>query len=402
MHTLIKSLEDYFNGYNKIKKVIARPSNMVDREEAHDILVNLYCEHRYMFPDNFRYNVNDNIHAALDNIGLEWSNHSGRFISRLMRALPEFSDYAGILGDRITRRAYHSQPAVYYLSIADTIFWYDGNFGKDDSCWWNSFSESRDVFIDDANGIGLLWHRNDQDYRNGIGRLWIAPIRDRIDGRNDDLLFCFNQYGESGGIPIRIERTAQILTELIPNTKTVKGYLRNDVNCDIPYINGSGMYIAPIDSSIREDHHVTVEWGRYMDECYECNNDISEDEINHSDINGHDYCESCFNDIFTCCNHCGEEMYRRNAARVNYDYYCNSCLNRYFTECSNCNEYFYNDEITEQDYNPYCEDCFQSEFTQCNECNEYYSNDEMKDGYCNGCYPEEIDQTSFLDALTAD
>ena len=159
------------------------------------------------------------------------------------------------------------------------------------------------------------------------------------------------------------------------------------------------MYIAPIDSGIREDHHVTVEWGRYMHECYECNNDISEDEINHSDINGHDYCESCFNDIFTCCNHCGEEMYRRNAAQVNYDYYCNSCLSRYFTECSNCNEYFYNDEITEQDYNPYCEDCFQSEFTQCNECNEYYSNDEMKDGYCNGCYPEEIEQPSFIDAL---
>ena len=395
MNALINALENYFNGYNKVKTVIIPRSKIVDREETFDILTSVYYDNYRHFSHDFDFI--SKVNNALETIGMEWSNHSGRFIARLMRALPEFSDFAGIIGDRITRRAYKSRDEKWLLSIADQIFWKDGNFGHDNSCWFGGYSESRDVFIDDACGIALLWHYN-QDPFNGNGRVWIAPIREN----REDLLFLFNQYGEVNGKTIRIEHTAKVLTQILPETNFISGELYNDTNGDIPYINGNnGMYIAPETSLISNGIEIHVEWGEDDSiTCDNCGNRIDDDEIyTHGYRN---YCESCYDELYTTCEYCGDSTYRDDAVYIESEqsYYCEYCADNHFTTCEYCGKLYANDTMTEIDRSNYCEDCLSDNFATCDDCNEYIPRDELieLDGsyYCESCNADEIEKTAAL------
>jgi hypothetical protein len=413
MTTYIEDLVNYFDGYNNVKSVSLPALNEVNMSIVESILYRTLTDNdtdiRRALNDLgtswYNFNFSDMVRDAMRLTGNEWLNHNGRFTRRLMHNLPRWMQpYAGTIGESITRRAYNPSETTYKLSISDRIFWDDGNFGKKYSCWWGSFEESRQVFTDN-NGIALLTHDNHDAY-NGIARLWIAPI-------DNDMIFCFNQYGnDANGNAIRIEDSGRILTEIIPDSKIICGYLYNNDSDDIPYINGNtGLFVIPADSKLRDGYTEHVDWGdgegENHEHCNNCGNRIDEDDAQYFD--GDAYCQSCFDDRFIYCGICNETYRKRDATYSNTDdeYYCDSCYSEKFFECSECNCETSRDDLMEHGYSEYCPDCFNDLFFQCSNCSEFYSVDDAvridDDDYCATC-AEEIDSqvTKTVELVTTE
>ncbi len=399
MHTYIRALEYYFGDYNRVKTVSVPSDEIVDTGIVESVLYNIIAnndrEIRQALNDAgtswYSYNFGYMIHDAIQNTDSRWITERGRYTKRLMRNLPAWlQDYAGTIGESIQRRAISLNPTNYLVSITNTIFWSDGNFGKKYSCWWGSYEESQDVFLNYANGIGLLFHDDPNDAHNGIGRLWIAPLHER----GEDCLFLFNQYGDYNNKPIRIEDSARILNTIIPETKAMNANLHNDVNGDIPYINGnSGIMIVEKTSSFVEYHDIHVNWGEPESEHWTCNRcgDRIDDEDELRTYEDNYYCASCFDRYFTICYQCGETVRNRDASTSQTDgeTYCDSCYSVLFCECSECGQEIDRDNVMLYDWTEYCEDCFNERYARCYNCDDYFPIDEMQElddnQYCNDC-----------------
>lgn len=331
----------------------------------------------------------------LDVLSTTQENPYGKFIETVYHR--HFHDfYSGYrtekakseIGERIQREALEGGALNWLVSISNTIFWEDGNFGHNGSCWWGGFGESQPVFLDNG-GIGLLWHDDPDDPRNGIGRCWISPLD------NGRILFLFNQYGkDQNGKSIRIENTARAIARLLGEDYTANnGSLRNGASCDIPYINGnSGCYIAHKDT--RTDGNFVVYWEGYENRkaCANCGNYHNEDDMFYIDDDF--YCEECTNDLFVSCEHCGGWTRRDKCFTANDSAYCEFCYNRFFVECEHCEQAINKrDAIKDGDGNSYCESCFCELFTACAACGDTILQDsaiqsDSGEPYCPSCYDD--------------
>lgn len=155
------------------------------------------------------------------------------------------------------------------------------------------------------------------------------------------------------------------------------------------------------------DHHVDESSSLVCDYCSEetyicecCGDRIREDDIHCTD-NGV-YCEYCFNDNFTWCDHCQEYESNDNGQYVESigEWVCDYCLNHYFTRCDQCGEWFNDDDIVDHDSGSYCESCFDDNFSYCEECEEYFPNKETtyynNKILCLSCYDEIMEEEEEL------
>jgi hypothetical protein len=154
--------------------------------------------------------------------------------------------------------------------------------------------------------------------------------------------------------------------------------------------------------------------------CYDCGGNCSTDYC----YDGEYYCESCYNENFSHCDHCGITVFRDDICEVRTSrygtaYVCSDCMNDHYHYCDRCGEYYRSveevdvngsieywcdlcvsdyaytceecgclfTEVEEIEGDYYCEDCASSKFEVCDRCEEYSSEITSVGGknYCENC-----------------
>jgi len=127
--------------------------------------------------------------------------------------------------------------------------------------------------------------------------------------------------------------------------------------------------------------------------CNECGQIYDKEEL--IDQNQAFYCDDCFNEKFFSCYNCGDVQDINNGyTGVDNENYCQECFNDMFSICCCCDETTFNDYSYNHDGEMYCGDCFSENFTYCESCGEHYPNNDMcyseneEMYYCQDCYSD--------------
>jgi hypothetical protein len=143
-------------------------------------------------------------------------------------------------------------------------------------------------------------------------------------------------------------------------------------DCEFIYLNmQSGEYCFN-----EQDGGYQGQGGRYT--CCHCNDRISEDDV-HS--NGdHDYCQSCFSELYVYLDYQGRNQYREG------DYYRDDTRC-----CERCDEHRYREDFTEVEGETVCLPCYEEDATHCSHCDEdvWAANTHSthnEDVICDTCY----------------
>jgi hypothetical protein len=300
---------------------------------------------------------------------LEVVNKKGRILKRFANWVKsehgiKLSDSVlGIIGDTLQRHL-NSTEQTYFYDFTDTIDWDNGQFGKDDSCWWGCYEESQDVYISNG-GWGIRFYQDDdQDDDNGIGRTWIYP--------HNGMLLGFNSYGVSR------PQTSKVLKAIFAEHGIKLHYKRcsieNSQNDSIPYINGdSGFVLYPDDvdgDDVPDSYDLDMETNNNKEHCSHC--DCVLDEYDYYSLGEYQYCESCTNRLFSYCDGCEEYCDKDDVHLTNDDrYLCEYCLKREeYVECYECNKWT-DETIEDSNGDDFCEECADKHLTHCDECDVY-------------------------------
>lgn len=115
-------------------------------------------------------------------------------------------------------------------------------------------------------------------------------------------------------------------------------------------------------------------------------------------VGGLYYCNECYEEAFTTCEHCGREMRRDEAYSVlgsegYFEEWCPTCRWHHATRCEDC------EELVSDDYSRWvrnhgrvCDGCLER-YYYCNECYEYYTEEDYNfdADACVFCRPREED-----------
>ncbi len=114
--------------------------------------------------------------------------------------------------------------------------------------------------------------------------------------------------------------------------------------------------------------------------CHSCDyGEIEEgEELQHG---GEIYCESCYSEIFSCCEHCNEtvhtdEIYQVRDTHNRESYVCEYCRDNNYSQCENCEECFA--DTVEHESSNYCNSCFEDLFAFCDVCEEHAEIDSVQ------------------------
>lgn len=274
----------------------------------------------------------------------------------------------------------------YIIRVINNFTWKDGQFGKGDSCWWSCYKNSRYTLYY-YGGYGVLFYPTDCvdfDDDDGIGRVWVYPV-------DDTLAITFNSYGNEPKVAAAV--VAKLLENLTGKTHYYgKRYVHNDEDSNCPYINGDnghnndgGSKCFAIYSENKPEDTITIcmqEKAGYFSNirtCHSCGDEYSEDSM-QEDSGGYWYCSECYNERYTSCGRCGDEI-RRDYTRSfenNDNDYCESCFDYLFSfVCYSCEESFDDNEneTIDVDENSYCENCASRCLTHCEQHDIYYTSD---------------------------
>lgn len=106
-------------------------------------------------------------------------------------------------------------------------------------------------------------------------------------------------------------------------------------------------------------------------ECCNCGESYSEDDMYWAD-NGH-YCSSCYNDMYSSCEGCGDSISNDDACFTpSGEPYCEHCFHQNYFYCAQCGEVFTNDEARSHNGTDYCDSCFNDKFVVCEECEDSF------------------------------
>jgi hypothetical protein len=175
-------------------------------------------------------------------VGVQWQTKQGNFTKRLSRLVyntlkqaiqpAELSQIGCIARDHSTAVDFHIETTRYLNMSAE-------DFYHEDSCWWQSYSESR-CTLKSNGGFGL---RSFSDSGEVTGRAWVMPLTGNSDHLTPtfetlapEAFVVFNGYGDwSGYVP------ARIVSHMAGWT-----YRKITFGCALMFINSdSGYLIAP-------------------------------------------------------------------------------------------------------------------------------------------------------------
>jgi len=138
----------------------------------------------------------------------------------------------------------------------------------------------------------------------------------------------------------------------------------------------------------RSDGSLDSTWGELEDEgsvtCENCGYRINIDSSYC--VGDYSYCESCYNELFFCCESCQESCGRDDVVHIENtgEYVCQYCADTYYHQCWECDEYFSTDEVYTVDGDQLCCESCLNNYTQCKSCGCYFSTCD-DDGHCENC-----------------
>jgi hypothetical protein len=318
-------------------------------------------------------------------------NKSGRLLKRFNRFVKQATGHEidsamlGKIGDKL--QYYVNQAKSFTIDFHDCIDWDDGMFGHSGSCWWGMYEESRDTF-DNAGGWSIRFYDGMNDTQ-GIGRTWVYPM--------DDALVCFNSYGTTRADVSKVIKRVFAGHDIELHYHACE--VENSNSSTIPYINGgTGFVLAESGHDFLTAGNIDVDMEVEGDDRYTCDHcgDRIDEDYTFSGAGGDGiYCESCYNDLFSSCERCGETFDNSDVHHVyghnRYDYLCEHCMERVgAVKCDDCGDWVVDEYTVMQDSeNAYCESCAErnAEFTcQCGERFEYAMDDRDTCESCDWVY----------------
>lgn len=198
-----------------------------------------------------------------------WQTREGNFTKRLsklahkqyaLKVPPALLTQAGNIGRDNSTGADLSVEMTRDLNLPAEDFYHE------DSCWWQSYSESR-CSLKQNGGIGMRTFDNEYGYERVAGRAWVQPLKqdDRgelqptFDALTADAFMVYNGYGDlSGYVPARIVADMHGMT-----------YRKVSFDMNPQYVNNGAGYLVtteeiaqkhPAGSSVRiyADTHSTL------------------------------------------------------------------------------------------------------------------------------------------------
>jgi hypothetical protein len=222
---------------------IALPAGVISEEGIHSI-VRLVREHYYALDaDSEDYESRSrwwNLSHEVYSMDARWQTKEGNFTKRLsklahksqgLKVPPAMLSAVGCIARD------NSHGSELELEFTRNLNLSAADFYHEDSCWWQSYSESR-CALKTNGGIGMRTFQGD-----GVtGRAWVMPLRADEDGGLEatfdsltpDAFMVFNGYGDlSGYTPARIVAHMAGLT-----------YRKIEFGCSPMYVNGGSGYLV--------------------------------------------------------------------------------------------------------------------------------------------------------------
>jgi hypothetical protein len=180
----------------------------------------------------------------LDTLGDTWQTKEGNYTKRLSKLAhksqglkfpPELLSQVGCIARD------NSTGVDFQVEVTRNLNLPAEDFYHEDSCWWQSYSESR-CALKSNGGIGMRTFSNEYGYDRVRGRAWIMPLRLDGDGElqatfdslTPDAFIVFNGYGDlSGYAPARIVAHMAGMT-----------YRKIGFDCSPMYVNNNSGYLV--------------------------------------------------------------------------------------------------------------------------------------------------------------
>ena len=264
------------------------------------------------------------------------------------------------------------------------------------SCWWGGYEHSTHN-LEYAGGLGLLVYTEpEMKDHQGVARLWIVTD-------DNGYLIGFNPYANIPGIVSYSTGTDQkmdrvfkpILAQILGLTGSIDDYYFSCPSTDIN--NSEGMYVNDSVGFCIRHKDADTRPTFYLDDlpqgshrCEHCSDWVDEDDC-YLDDDGNPYCEYCFNELFTYCEHCGDTVWREDATWIDGNSYCTWCRDNRFTRCDHCDDWIDNNDLLHLDGNSYCPPCYDDIVSICTRCGDTHHCDNMHRvhrAYCVDCASE--------------
>lgn len=288
-----------------------------------------------------------------DDWNYSWLTSAGEYRGKFTTRMSQFyfkrlgikcpADFVNQIGN--LARAHSTESETYEFEFVDSFDWQDGDYGDGGSCMWGGYAGGR-LMLKENNALAMLFYGG--RWGGGLGRAFLAPIE-------NDTHIVFNGYGFPGDSTLRIARVfAQFRNQPykqldLDNQGTSGGQL---------WINSGRGFAVGTWAFISQLADYDLDWPEiYAYTCHSCGVIIDEDSYYHG-ADDMDYCESCFEELFTSCDRCGESQYRDETHETNDgQWLCRWCLEHHYLECVQCGERFPANAIVQIGYAVFCRDC---------------------------------------------
>lgn len=220
-------------GLNAIRILLVRniPDNMTD-------------EHGY------RRSPHTVVYDAMEAIGETWQGKKGNYTRRLSRELysrdkvklPE-----GIISEVGNLARQHSSATeAWPIEFTRNLNLSAEDFAHDESCWWQSYFESR-CALKQWGGLGI---RMFDENNYPIGRAWVQPMDENLEPSHNTMTphayIVYNCYGSLDGA-----KAARIVAHLTSRT-----YCKVDFRSDPQYINSDMGWLVADESTCQNTNRV--------------------------------------------------------------------------------------------------------------------------------------------------
>lgn len=298
----------------------------------------------------------------------------------------------------------HSPKSLdYTFDLTDRLVGWDfGNYGDGGSCFGGDHAGALDM-LEQHDGLGVRFYDAEG---NGQARCWLVR-----DTPADNMAILFNGYGFKGNATLAIARA--LSAYLGVSYKKINLTNNGNSHGTLWFNGGESMQndghglgdrgIGYVLGAADEIEHVTnhdFHWEEVDNvTCYECGCRLSEGEGRYSDITQNDYCESCYDELFSYCESCDSECWANDMHEVYHvtrygnrsqyvceecwhnavtcdkcgdywdsygtqqlasgEYLCPDCVDQYAVTCEDCDELFYVRDVQDLDGHTYCDDCAQ-------------------------------------------
>lgn len=187
--------------------------------------------------------VMKNVHKAIESVGDEWQGKRGNYPKRLASALhkvgvklaPATISEVGNLA-----RQYSDDTSEYHLEFTRDLNQSAAYFYHEDSCWWQSYANSR-CALKNWGGLAMrTFETEDSDHDDPSGRVFLFPLDEDFqpcqNAETAHAYMVFNAYGALGGYS-----SARIVAHLAGKTYR-KVYF--DLSIENGYVNSSAGYLV--------------------------------------------------------------------------------------------------------------------------------------------------------------